>query len=542
MTAEEKLKSIIVKAGGELGLQFSFDDIVIERSKNPIHGDYSTNVAMKFCRLAKTSPLAFANNLIPHLQNEDIEKVEIAGPGFINFFMKKDVLANVLGLVFEQGKDFGRLPKKGKKVNVEFVSANPTGDLHLGHTRCAAVGDSIASILDWAGYDVTREFYVNDCGNQVEHLGASLRARYHELYGEPLVLGDDDYHGVDLIDIAKSIKEQFGDRYLVDNKESHDFFIRYGIDAELAKLKKDLIDFRVHFDVFTYESDVRKNDTVAKTIEYLAEKGYVYEGEGATYLKTTAFLDDKDRPIIKSNGLYTYFAPDICYHYNKMERGYDLLIDILGADHHGYINRLKSVLMMKGYSPDALEVELVQIVKTYRDGEEVKMSKRTGKAIAHRDLVADVGVDAVRYFFVERSQSSQLDFNYNLAMEQSSSNPVYYAQYAHARCCSLLHLGADLGIDEKGSLLKEESELSILKHLADFPSMIESAARERAPYKVAGYIHRLAELLHEFYAKCRIIDREAVELTRSRLALVKACKIVLQNSLGILGVSAPEKM
>lgn len=546
MTAEETLKKIIAKAASSFGIELKEEDIVIERSKDPIHGDYSTNAAMKFSRLAKKSPRDFAADLVSAFaSNEEfscVEKVEIAGPGFINFFMKQDVLANVVSKVIEEGDSFGRLPKNGKKVNVEFVSANPTGDLHLGHTRIAAVGDTISNILDWAGYDVTREFYVNDCGNQIEHLGNSIRARYHELFGEPLALGEDDYHGEDLIAIAKSIKDQYGDAYLKDSQESHDFFIRFGIDAELGKLKKDLAEFRVTFDKFTYESDIRKGGNVSKTIEALREKGYVYESDGATFLKTTAFLDDKDRPIIKKDGLFTYFAPDICYHYNKMERGYDLLIDVLGADHHGYINRLKSILMMKGYSPDVLDVELVQIVRVYRDGVEVKMSKRTGKAIAHRDLVEDIGVDAVRYFFVERSQSSHLDFNYNLAMEQSSSNPVYYAQYAHARCCSLLSLGQDVPLDTKGSLLKEESEMSILKHLADFPSMIEGAAKERAPHKVAGYIHRLAELIHEFYAKNRILDRNNLPLTGSRLALVKACAIVLRNSLRILGVSAPEKM
>lgn len=540
MGNEEKLKSLLIEAAKPFGLNLVPEDVVLQRSKDPSHGDYATNLAMKYGKSLGMNPRDFAAKLTSNLKDESIDKIEIAGPGFINFFLHANAMTAVLADVFAKGKDYGRLPKKDIKVDVEFFSANPTGDIHLGHTRIGAFGDSLAEVLSWAGYDVTREYYVNDCGNQVEHLGNSLRARYHELYGEPLVLGDDDYHGVDLIDIAKAIREEFGDKYLVDNQESHDFFIRYGIDAELKKIKAELDNFRIHFDRFSYESDIRKNHRIEKTIEEL--KDYTYEQDGATYLRTTAFLDDKDRPIVKSNGQFTYFMPDIAYHYDKMSRGYDLLIDVLGADHHGYIARMKSALAMKGYSPDVLEVDLVQMVKTFRDGEEVKMSKRTGKAISHHELVEEVGVDAVRYLFVERSPSTHLDFDYNLALEQSSSNPVYYAQYAHARCCSLLTLGEDIGIDEEGTLLGNEQETAILKHIADFGNVIEGAAKERAPYRISAYIKALAGLVHEFYAHNRVIDRDNLPLTRSRLALVKAAKITLSNALGILGVSSPEKM
>ena len=540
MSNEEKLKSLIAEAASKLGLELKDNDIVIERSKDPAHGDYATNVAMRFGKSQGKNPRQFAQELVDLIHDESVTKIEIAGPGFINFFLRADALTSTLATIFQQGKDYGRGKEKGIKVNVEFFSANPTGDIHLGHTRIAAVGDSLAEILSWAGYEVTREYYVNDCGNQVEHLGHSIRARYHELFGEPVVLGDDDYHGVDLIDIAKDIRDQFGDRYLVDNQESHDFFIRFGIDAELAKIQKELKEFRVHFDRFSHESAIRKAGLIEKAIEELGDN--VYQKDGATFLRTSAYLDDKDRPIIRSDGEYTYFMPDIAYHYDKMSRGFDLLIDVLGADHHGYINRLKSALMMKGYSPDALEVDLVQMVKTYRDGVEVKMSKRTGKAIAHRELVEEVGVDAVRYFFVERSPSTHLEFDYNLALEQSSSNPVYYAQYAHARCCSLLQLGADIPLDETGAALGNEWETSLLKFLAEFPSAIQGAAKERAPYRMTAYIHHLAELIHEFYAHNRVIDRENLPLTSSRLALVKAAKITLSNALSILGVSSPEKM
>ena len=541
MTHEELLKKVILEALASMDIVLTPNDIVIERTKDPLHGDYASNVAMKNFRLSvMKSPRDFASALSEKIQEETIDHIEIAGPGFLNFFMKKDALQGVVEQVITLGENFGKISKKGCKINVEYVSANPTGDLHLGHTRCAAIGDCIANILEYAGYDVTREYYVNDCGNQVEHLGHSIRLRYHELFGEKIEFGDDDYRGPDLIDIAKKIKEQFGDKYLEDNQESHDFFIRFGIDTELEKIKKDLADFRVRFDVFTYESDIRKAGLIEKTIEEL--KPHTYVSEGALFLKTTDYLDDKDRPIVKADGLYTYFMPDICYHYDKVARGYDHLIDILGSDHHGYIARMKSALMMKGYPEDILEAQFVQVVRVFRDGAEVKMSKRTGDAIAHRELVDDVGVDAVRYLFVERSQSSHLDFNYNLAMEQSSENPVYYAQYAHARCCSLLSLGKDIPLDIKAKALKEESEMSILKHLASFASMIEGAARDRAPYKVAAYIHRLGELIHEFYASCRIIDRDNLEVTSSRLALIQAAEIALKNALGILGVSAPEKM
>ena len=540
MTNEELLKNVVVSAAKALGQDLGLGDIVIEHSRDTAHGDYSTNVAMRSCRLFGMKPRDLAEKLISEMKSDAIEKIEIAGPGFINFFLKKDALQSVIEKVLEQGDSYGRLPKNGKKIDIEYVSANPTGDLHLGHTRCAAVGDSIASLLDWAGYDVTREYYVNDCGNQVEHLGHSLRARYHELFGEPLDLAEDDYHGQDLIAIAQKIKDQFGDKYLQDRKESHDFFIRFGIDSELSKIWKDMDAFRVHFDKVSYESDIRSHGNIEKTIEFL--KPWIYVQDGATYLRTTDFVDDKDRPIIKADGNYTYFMPDIAYHYNKMERGFDLLIDVLGADHHGYIGRMKSALMMKGYSPDVLQAEFVQVVRVYRDGAEVKMSKRTGKAIAHRDLVEDVGVDAVRYFFAERSQQSHLDFNYNLAMEQSSSNPVYYAQYAYARCASVLSLGSDIALNSRGGELKEESELALLRLLSDFPGVIASSAEERAPYKLAAYIQKLAASIHSFYTNCHILDRENIAMTSCRLALAKAAKTVMKNALSILGVSAPEKM
>jgi arginyl-tRNA synthetase len=542
MNNEEILKNALIEAGQKINLPLTKEDIVIEHSKDPSHGDYASNIAMRLARIAKKKPIDLAKDIVGALDNSAINKVEIAGPGFINFFMNKESLESVVSLILKQGKDYGKGAPKHKKIDVEYVSANPTGDLHLGHTRGAALGDSLANLYKYDGYDVTKEYYVNDCGNQVEHLGHSLRARYHELFGEPLTLADDDYHGVDLIAIAKSIKDKYGEKYLTDSDESHAFFIRYGIDSEFAKIKKDLSDFGVHYDVYSYESDIRKGNTIEKTIQMLKDKGYVYSKDGATYLKTTAFFDDKDRPIIKSDGKYTYFMPDICYHYNKMSRGYNLIIDCLGADHYGYINRMKSALLMAGYPENCLDIEIYQIVRVYKDGEEVKMSKRTGKAITHRELVEDVGVDAVRYFFTAKAAGTHLDFNYNLALSKSKDNPVYYAQYAHARCCSLLEMGKDFPLDGSLSALKGEKEAGILKQLADFPSMIDSAAEARAPYKVCAYIQKLASLIHEYYAATKIIDHDDKAGTSSRLALMKAAMIVLENALSIIGVSAPSKM
>ncbi|MBR5750700.1 MAG: arginine--tRNA ligase [Bacilli bacterium] len=542
MTNEEQLKAIIAEALNKLGASCSANEVIVTPSKDLAHGDYACNSALKYSKILGKKPLELAEEIKSSISSELVDHIEIAGPGFINFFLKKESLSSIVKTILEQGDHFGDGKTKNQKIDVEFVSANPTGDLHLGHTRGAALGDSVCNILAKAGYEVTREYYLNNCGNQVEHLGHSVRARYHELFGEPLDLGDDDYHGVDLIKIAEGIKEQYGDKWLKDTKESHDFFIEHGIEVELGKIMKDLSDFGVHFDKISKESDIRAGSTIPDTIEFLKGKGYVYESEGATYLRTSDFLDDKDRPIIKKDGCYTYFLPDVCYHYEKMNRGFDQLIVMLGADHFGYINRMKSALMMKGYSPDAYEADIYQIVRVYKDGAEVKMSKRTGKAITHRELVAEVGKDAVRYFFAERNGDTHLDFDLDLATSHSKDNPVYYAQYAHARCTSLLEMGKDMVDDSVTPVLASAKEGDILKQLAQFPSMIEAAANARAPYKVANYIQKLAQLIHEYYAATKIIDRDDKASTASRLSLIKACRIVLRNALALLGVSAPDKM
>ena len=530
-----KLQAALKKLGQEVNL----NDIVIENSKDTAHGDYASNVAMKFSRLFAKAPRDVANLIINEIDMEGIDKIEIAGPGFINFFMKNDSLQAYVSKILKEDENYGRVARKNQKINVEFVSANPTGLLHVGTARGAAIGDSICRILDFAGYDVTREYYINDAGSQITNLGLSIQARYKNIYGIEADIPEDGYAGQDIYDIAKLMSEEYGDSLL--NKENAlDIFKEKGMKVELDRIIKDLDLFRVHFDVFSSEKEIRSNNAIEKEIAYL--KDYVYEADNALYLKTTAFLDDKDRVIRKGNGDYTYFMPDICYHVNKLSRGFDNIIDILGADHHGYINRMKSALMMHGYKEDTLHVELIQMVRFLKNGVEYKASKRRGDAITLRDVCEEVGVDAMRYFFAMRAASGHLDFDMDLAIEQSSNNPVYYAQYAHARLCSILEQGKDIAIDESAKLLSAPSEIALLKHLADFAKTINDAAKEKAPYKITNYIHALAEMVHAFYNECRVIDRDNKNLSASRLALVKASQIVLKNALTLVGVSAPIHM
>ena len=539
MDIVESLKLKIQSSLAKLNQVVSLSDIIIEKSKDTSHGDYASNVAMKSSRLFGKAPRDVASLIIENLDMNDIEKVEIAGPGFINFFMKNDSLQQIVKRIINEGDNYGRLEKKNQKVNVEFVSANPTGLLHVGTARGAAIGDSICRILDFAGYDMTREYYINDAGSQITNLGLSIQARYKQLFGLEADIPEDGYAGDDIKEIAELIKAEEGDKLLY-KEGSLSYFKEKGMKVELDRIVKDLDLFRVHFDVFSSEKVIRADNAIEKELEFL--KDYVYESENALYLKTTAFVDDKDRVIKKSNGDYTYFMPDICYHVNKMSRGYDFIIDVLGADHHGYINRMKSALMMHGYKEDSLHVELIQMVRFLKDGQEFKASKRRGDAITLRDVCEEVGVDAMRYFFAMRAASGHLDFDMDLAKEQSSNNPVYYAQYAHARLCSILEQGKEIPLDESGKNLKEQSEMALLKHLADFNKTVVDAAKEKAPYKIANYIHALAEMVHVFYNECRVIDKNNTEICSSRLALVKASQIVLKNALNLIGVSAPNKM
>jgi arginyl-tRNA synthetase len=539
---ETKIKTAVQEALKTLGAEVELNNIVIERSKDPTHGDYATTVAMQMARQLHKAPRQIAEDIVNVISKDGIEKIEIAGPGFINFFMKNDSLTAIIKTIIDQDSEYGNSKEKHEgKINVEFVSANPTGDLHLGHARGAAIGDVICRLYKKAGYDVTREYYVNDAGNQINNLAKSLEVRYHEACGDSSIpFPEDGYHGGDLINLAELIKKEKGTSLLERSEENFNYFKKVGTKLELDKIIKDLKDFRVEFDIFSSELAIRNEGKVDEVLKEL--KPWIYKQDDATFLKTTDFTDDKDRVIIKSDGAYTYLLPDIAYHKDKLDRGFTTLVDCLGADHHGYIERMRSSLVMLGYPGDAFNVELIQMVRLFKDGQEFKMSKRTGNAVSMKELCEEAGVDAVRYFFVSRTASGHLDFDLDLASKMDSSNPVYYAQYAHARLCAVLDKAKDVKIDVSGKGLTSEKELALLKVLADFPKEISQAAEARAPFKITNYIQKLATSIHEFYTMCRVIDEEQPEITASRLALCKASKIVMKNALETIGVTAPEKM
>ncbi len=540
---ELKLKQLIHDGLLKLGVDLPLERIVIERSKEKEHGDYASNVAMQLARELHLAPRDIAGTLSEFLKDEMIEKIEIAGPGFINFFMRSESLTQIIRRIVTENEHFGDSTYgANQKINVEFVSANPTGDLHLGHARGAAIGDSICRLYKKVGYDVTREFYVNDAGNQIENLAKSLYVRYHEANGDySLSLPEDGYHAEDILNIAKIIKDEIGDSKMsLSYEEFKPFLKTRGTELELDKLRRDLSMFRVTFDVFSSELRIRNEGRIERVLDTL--KPYIYEEDNAKFLKTTAFSDDKDRVIVKSDGSYTYLLPDIAYHQDKLERGFIKLIDCLGADHHGYIERMKSSLGMLGYNPDVLDIELIQMVRLFKDGAEYKMSKRTGNAVSMKELCDEVGVDSVRYFFISRAASSHLDFDLDLAKKTEAANPVYYAQYGHARLCALLDQGKDIGFDYDGHGLTNQKELNLLKILNDFPREVLQAALTRAPYKISIYIQKLATAIHEFYTECRVLDRNNIALSSSRLALTKASEIVMKNALDLIGVTAPERM
>ena len=519
--------------------------VMIEIPKDKANGDYSTNVAMRLAKLLKKAPVMIANELKETLEKSDLlDKVEVAGPGFINFIVNKGELSNVISNVLKNEDNYGESEKyKDVTINVEYVSVNPTGDIHPGHARGASVGDSLTRMMKKLGYKVTREYYVNDAGNQIDNLGKSIYVRYHELFNVELEMPEDGYHGADIYDVAKAIIAEKNDAYLnVPYEECKDFFKEYGIKFELDKLKSDLALFRVEFDVWTSEKTLYQRNLVNKSIDILKDNGMIYEAEGATWLKTTVYGDDKDRVIIKADGSYTYFCPDIAYHLDKFNRGSEYLIDILGADHHGYIPRLKAAIQSLGYKQDNLEVIIIQMVRLIKDGEEFKLSKRSGKAIALRDIIEEAGVDATRYFFVSKAPNTQMDFDIDVATKKSNDNPVYYVQYAHARMCSILKNDISYEIKDTYDLIKEEKETLLLKHLNEFPGVIEECVEFKEPHRMCNYVYKLAQLFHSFYNECKVIDKDNLELTKQRLALVKACQVVLKNALDLIGVSAPEKM
>lgn len=465
----------------------------------------------------------------------------------MNIRLKKDFLADVLTTIHDQGDDYGRSTAgEGTKIQVEFVSANPTGDLHLGHARGASLGDSLCNILDFAGFDVAREYYINDAGNQIDNLAISIDVRYHEALGAEKEMPEDGYRGQDIIDFAQSIIDEDGDKWLeVEEKERLAHFREKGLEYELEKIKQDLENFRVTFDHWFSETSLYKDGKVEEAIEKLRANGHVFEEDGATWFRSTTFGDDKDRVLIKKDGSYTYLAPDIAYHEDKLNRGFDKLVNIWGADHHGYIPRMKAAIEALGYDKGTLEVDVAQMVQLYKDGEQFKMSKRTGKAVTLRELVDLVGLDAARYFFAMRSGDAQMDFDLDLAVSESNENPVYYAQYAHARIASILRQANEAGLTsslEHVDQLTEEKEEDLLMKLGDFPQLVADAARLRAPHRVTTYVQELSATFHSFYNAHKVVDEEAKELSSARLALVEATKQTIKNALRLVGVSAPEKM
>ncbi|MBG9541897.1 arginine--tRNA ligase [Cytobacillus firmus] len=544
---KQEIKDAVVKAG--LASEEQIPDVILEIPKEKSHGDYSTNMAMQLARVAKKAPRMIAEELIASFDSSkaSIEKIEIAGPGFINFYMNNAYLTDLIPAVLEAGDQYGETTVgNNQKIQVEFVSANPTGDLHLGHARGAAVGDSLCNILDKAGYDVSREYYINDAGNQINNLALSVEARYFQALGLDKEMPADGYHGEDIIGIGKKLAEEHGDKYVnADEKERFDFFREYGLKYEMAKLKQDLEDFRVPFDVWYSETSLYHNGKIDTALQALKDNGHIYEEEGATWFRSTAFGDDKDRVLIKNDGSYTYLTPDIAYHKDKLERGFEKLINIWGADHHGYIPRMKAAIQALGYDREALEVEIIQLVHLYKNGEKMKMSKRTGKAVTMRDLVDEVGLDATRYFFAMRSADTHLDFDLDLAVSQSNENPVYYAQYAHARISSILRQGEEQGMSAEAadySLIQAEKEIDVLKKIGEFPQAVGEAAQKRMPHRITNYIYELASSFHSFYNAEKVLDAENPERTKARLALIKAVQTTLKNSLKLIGVSAPEKM
>lgn len=543
---ETNLKQVLSAAAKKaFDVEVDAASIVIEIPKDKSHGDYSTNLAMQLTRTLKNNPRKIAEALLENLSKEDadIEECEIAGPGFLNFKIKNTSLAQIITRVLKEGDAFGHNQDgNGLKVNVEYVSANPTGDLHLGHARGAAWGDSITRLMKASGYDVCREYYVNDAGNQIVNLGKSLQARYREFLNLPFVLPEDGYHGEDVKNIAIALAEEYKDTYAEENEENLKFFKQKGIQFELDKIKRDLNNFRVHFDVWSSEQAIRDEGKVEEALKVLDEKGLTYESEGALWFSTTKFGDDKDRVLRKKDGSYTYLVPDIAYHKDKLDRGFDLLVDLLGADHHGYIPRLKASIEALGNDSDKLQVDIIQMVRLVENGEEVKMSKRLGNAVTIRELCDEVGVDAVRYFFVQRAVDTHLDFDLGLAKKQSNDNPVYYAQYAHARICSILRQAPEMAEATEFELLTHEKEIALMKYINEFTNVVSDAARTRAPHKVCNYIQKLAQHFHSFYNVCKVIDMEHEELSAQRLALLKATKITLKNALDLIGVEAIEKM
>jgi len=536
--------------------KFQITDIpepILLATKNKSHGDIATNIALQLSRIVKINPMDIAHFIINNIdvKNNIIEKVEIAKPGFINIWFKSNWLYQIVKEIQDKGKDYGKIDMgKGKRIQVEFVSVNPTGPLHVGHGKCAVVGDALSSILKAAGFSVEKEYYINDQGKQIDILGNSVQVRYEILLGENREFPSDGYKGEYIIDIAKEIVNQYGDRFKgIDDQETLEFFKEFTLKKISAEIKKDLENFGVNFDVWFSEKSLYKKGRLQEVLTILDQRGFIYKEKGAVWVKTTAFDDEKDRVVIRENGIPTYFASDIAYHQDKYQRGFDKVIDVWGADHHGYIDRMKAAMKALGYPPDFFDVLIVQFVTLIKEGREVGMSTRGGEFITLKDLINEVGKDVARYFFLMRSYDSHTEFDLDIAKSQSMENPVYYIQYAHARICSIIKKAELAGIKLNGldidninlQLLNTEEELKLIKKMSSLKDVIRKSAVTWKPHLLTTYLYDLASVFHKYYTVHRIIVEDA-ELSKSRLILINCTRIVLLNALNLLGISAPESM
>lgn len=566
---EQALQDTITSGGLPAG---EYPEIVLEVPPQKEFGDFSTNIAMQSARVARQNPRAIAETLISHMNFDWLDRAEVAGAGFINFFLKSDMVYDTLKSILNAGDEYGKAEIRPEDtIQVEYVSANPTGPLHVGHGRGAAYGSALVNLLRAAGYNVQSEYYINDAGNQIDNMALSIEYRFQELQGKTLVFppkrNDDGampefevpegalvypengYRGIDIIETAKTIVAEVGNDTLLamPEEERIALFKEAGLKEKLARLEETLRNFRVTFDNWFSERSVHETDEIKYAVDELKNLGAIYEQEGALWLKSTDYGDDKDRVVIRDNGVPTYLAADIAYHRNKYERGFKEMIDIWGADHHGYVCRVKAAMSAFGFDPDKLSILLLQMVALFRDGELVKLSKRSGDTLTLDELIEEVGVDASRYFFLMRSLDSQLDFDINLAKSRSNDNPVYYIQYAHARIHSIYNQVREAGIafgdysNTDFSTLTGEMELELIKKLAEYPEEIQQAATHRAPHRIARYLYDLAGMFHSFYRQGRIIGVDPA-LQQARLGLITAIALVLRQGLSILGISAPEKM
>ena len=528
-----------------------YPDFAIEVPNHSDHGDFAVNVAMLLAREEKKAPRKIAEAVLEHLGTESTiwNKVEIAGPGFINFFLTPSCWYSILDNVYKEGSGYGSNSMgRGNKVQVEFVSANPTGPLHIGHGRGAATGDAVAAVLQEAGYEVQREYYINDAGNQMDTLGRSIYLRLLQLHGKQVDFPSDCYQGDYIIDIARQMDAEYAaELQEMDENTAIGLCSKVGGEQIRAGIDQDLQRFGIHFDNWYSEQSLYDRDLVKRGIATLEERGYTYTQDGALWLRTTEFDDDKDRVLVRANGATTYFASDIAYHQEKYERGFDTVIDVWGADHHGYVPRMKAMLAALGKEPERLQIILVQLVNLLRAGEQVAMSTRGGTFVTLKEVLDEVGSDACRFFFLMRRSDSQLDFDLELAKQRNNENPVYYVQYAHARVCSINQKATELGLKlpQAGQVdpahLELEEELVLAKMLSRYPEVISAAAAHYEPHRLTFYLQDLAAKFHSYYNQHRVIV-DSNDVSLARLYLVNAVKIVIANALRVLGVSAPEKM